>query len=150
MDSELAALATSGATTLISLMVTDSWTHARELVGRFLSRTGADGATLTDLDAARARLLAARAAAGTHTTDDDLASQWHTYLQGVLQPGSVTAEPLRDLLASLQQLAHAPDTRQITVHNDISGGVQHGPVIQSGRITGLTLHVHQPVDAAQD
>ncbi|WP_433859316.1 hypothetical protein [Streptomyces kronopolitis] len=149
MDSELAALATSGAATLISLMVTDSWTHARELVGRFLSRPQADGATLADLDSVRARLLAARAAAGTHTTDD-LTDQWHTYLQGVLQSGSVTADTLRDLLASLQQLAHAPERRRLTVHNDISGGVQHGPVIQSGRITGLTLHVHPSVDAAQD
>lgn len=148
MDSELAALATSGATTLISLMVTDSWTHARELVGRFLTRTQADGATLADLDSARARLLAARVAAGTHPTDG-LASQWHTYLQGVLQSGSVTADTLRDLLASLQQLAHAPETRRLTVHNDINGGVQHGPVIQSGRITGLTLQVHPSVDAAQ-
>lgn len=38
MDTELAALAASGATTLVSLMVTDSWAQARELVGRLISR----------------------------------------------------------------------------------------------------------------
>ncbi|MFB6791578.1 hypothetical protein [Streptomyces olivaceus] len=59
MDSELAVLAASGATTLVSLMVTDSWTHARELVGRYLTRTGTDPDTFDDLQDTRTRLLAA-------------------------------------------------------------------------------------------
>lgn len=87
MDSELAALAASGATTLVSLMVTDSWTHAREVVGRFLARIGSDGSAIADLDNARTRLL------NTGATED------------------------------VQAIAD---------------------VIQSGRITGLTFHVHQP------
>lgn len=40
MDSELAVLAASSATTLVSLMVTDSWAHARGLVGRYLTPVG--------------------------------------------------------------------------------------------------------------
>ncbi|WP_336049200.1 hypothetical protein [Streptomyces sp. CA2R101] len=150
MDSELASLAAAGATTLVSLMVTDSWTHARELVGRFFSRTGADVATVATLDSVRARLLDARAADGAHTADD-LTAQWHAYLQHVLQAGPATGDDLRDLLASLQRLTDtAPSNPGATVHNDISGGTQHGPVIQSGRITGLTLHVHHPAGSPQD
>ncbi|MET9560677.1 hypothetical protein [Streptomyces tauricus] len=53
MDSELAVLAASGATTLASFLVTDSWTRARELVGRYLSRTGADPDTFDDLQDTR-------------------------------------------------------------------------------------------------
>ncbi|WJY42164.1 hypothetical protein QT196_35695 [Streptomyces sp. P9-2B-2] len=148
MDSELAALAASGATTLVSLMVTDSWTHARELVGRFLSRAGAEGASVADLDSARARLLALGAVEGTQTTQD-ITHQLHAYLRHLLQAGA-TGDDLRALLASLQRLANDPGTRPGTVHNDISGGVQHGPVIQSGQVTGLTLHFHHPTASSQD
>ncbi|WP_405558520.1 hypothetical protein [Streptomyces sp. NBC_01171] len=142
MDSELAALAASGATTLVSLLVTDSWTHARDLVREFFSRSGADVTAITDLDTARSQLLAAEATENTQNIRD-LTEQWHTYLlQRLLQAGSTTGDDLRDLLTSLQPLATNPDLQPSTVHNDISGGVQHGPVIQSGRIAGLTFHVH--------
>jgi hypothetical protein len=143
MDSELAALAASGATTLVSLMVTDSWTHARELVGRFLARTGSDATTLADLDNARTRLLTADTAEDEEPASD-VRAQWHVHLQQLVEDGSLTGDDLRVLLTSLQRLDAAPATRRETVHNDINGGVQHGPVIQSGRITGLTFHVHHP------
>ncbi|WP_336116051.1 hypothetical protein [Streptomyces sp. PTD9-10] len=149
MDSELAALAASGATTLVSLMVTDSWTHARDLVRRFFSRSGADSTAITDLDTTRTQLLAAEATEGTQTTRD-ITEQWRTYLQRLLQAGSGTGDDLRDLLTSLQRIANNPDTQPSTVHNDISGGVQHGPVIQSGRIAGLTFHVHHAAAPLQD
>lgn len=149
MDSELAALAASGATTLVSLMVTDSWTHARDLVARFFSRGGADGTAITDLDTARTELLAAGASEGSQTTRD-VSAQWHTCLQRLLQASSVTVDDLRDLLTSLQQLADSPETTPSTVHNDISGGVQHGPVIQAGRIAGLTFHAHHGATPTPD
>ncbi|MFZ3555053.1 MULTISPECIES: hypothetical protein [unclassified Streptomyces] len=149
MDSELATLAASGATTLVSLMVTDSWTHARELVGRFLSRTGSGDATIDDLDTARAQLLAAETAEGAQGARGT-ADQWHAHLQRLLQVGSATSEDLRGLLTSLQRLSDGRSTEQLTVHNDISGTVQHGPVIQSGRITGLTFHLPHPADPSQD
>ncbi|UUU25856.1 hypothetical protein [Streptomyces sp. DSM 40750] len=143
MDSELAALAASGATALVSLMVTDSWTHARELVGRLLARTGSDAAAIAELDSSRTRLLTA-----TTTEDEqaasDIRARWHVHLQQLVEAGSLTSDDLRVLLTSLQRLDAAPATRRETVHNDINGGVQHGPVIQSGRITGLTFHVHHP------
>jgi hypothetical protein len=143
MDTELAALAASGATTLVSLMVTDSWTQARELVGRLLSRTGADGATLADLDDTRVRLLGAAADDGTQTTRE-LTARWHVHLHRLLQTGSATRDELLDVVTSLQQLAVVSEALPAPVHNSISGGVQHGPVIQSGRITGLTFHVNNP------
>jgi hypothetical protein len=143
MDSELAALAASGATTLVSLMVTDSWTHARELVGRFLARTGSNATAIADLDNARTRLLTTDATEDEPTITD-VRAQWHVYLQQLVEAGSVTSGELRILLTSLQQLAATSVTCRGAVRNDINGGVQHGPVIQSGRITGLTFHAHQP------
>ncbi|MEU8687732.1 hypothetical protein [Streptomyces sp. NPDC048665] len=143
MDGELTALVASGAATLVSLMVTDSWTRARELVGRFLARVGSDPHAIADLDNTRTRLL---------TTDSSEGEQAGTsartlcqlQLQQLVEAGSVTSAELRVLIASLQQLAANSMTRPETVHNAISGGIQHGPVIQSGRITRLTFRVHQP------
>ncbi|MEU8700971.1 hypothetical protein AB0C61_25590 [Streptomyces sp. NPDC048680] len=141
MNTELAALAASGATTLVSLMVTDSWTQVRELVGRLVAHPASGSETVAGLDTARARLLA------SHTDDDggarttrEVTDQWHLRLQHLLQTGAVTSDGVRDLLTSLQRIAGPPGAGHVSVHNDISGGTQHGPVIQSGRITGLTVH----------
>jgi hypothetical protein len=135
-------------------MVTDSWSHARDLVGRFLARTGSGATVIADLDHARARLLTT---AATEDEPDeqaisDITEAWRTHLQRLIGAGQVSGEDLRALLTSLHGLASASATRQVAVHNDISGGVQHGPVIQSGRITGLTLHVRhsQPPPSAEE
>ncbi|MEV5988049.1 hypothetical protein AB0L85_24030 [Streptomyces sp. NPDC052051] len=142
MESELTALAASGATTLVALMVTDSWSHAREVVRRFFSRTGSGSAEIADLDAARARLLAAEAAGDTQAR-----SQWYAYLRHLLQTDSATGDDLRDLLASLQNVARAESQRS-AVTNTVSGGTQHGPLIQAGHISHLTLHTDPPADPA--
>lgn len=142
MDSELAALTASGATTLVSLMVTDSWTHARELLRRFLSRSDPGNSTITDLDAARARLLASQSTGHPDEARDSI-EHWDAYLRRLLEARAVSGAELRDLLTSLQRL-QSEAARPAPVHNNITGGVQHGPVIQSGRITGLTIHAHHP------
>lgn len=142
MDSEWAALTASGATTLVSLMVTDSWTHARELLRRFLSRSDPGNPTITDLDTARARLLASQSTSRPHEARDTV-EQWDAYLRHLLESHLVSGAELRQLLASLQHL-QSEAARLAAVHNTINGGIQHGPVIQSGRITGLTIHAHHP------
>ncbi|MEU2742587.1 hypothetical protein ABZ656_46775 [Streptomyces sp. NPDC007095] len=147
MDSELAALTASGATTLVSLMVTDSWTHARELLRRFLSRSDPGNSTINDLDAARARLLTSESTGHPHGARDTV-EQWDAYLRHLLESRAVSGAELRELLTSLQHL-QSEAARPGTVHNNINDGVQHGPVIQSGRITGLTIHAHHP-DPPQD
>ncbi|MFD9587613.1 hypothetical protein ACFWBM_23340 [Streptomyces sp. NPDC059980] len=147
MDSELAALTASGATTLVSLMVTDSWTHARELLRRFLPRSDPDNSTITNLDASRARLLDAQSTSQLHLARDT-AEQWDAYLRHLLEARTLSDTDLHALVTGLQHL-QSDAVQPGTVRNDISGGVQHGPVIQSGRITGLTIHAHHP-DLPQD
>lgn len=119
-------------------MVTDSWTQARDLLGRLLSRTSPTA--IADLNDTRARLLAADERNEAQTARE-ITTQWHVHLHHLLQTGSVTSDNLRDVLTSLQQLANTSAPHPAAVHNNINGGVQHGPVIQSGRIAGLTLHV---------
>ncbi|MCX5402109.1 hypothetical protein [Streptomyces sp. NBC_00102] len=136
MDTEFATLAASGATTLVSLMVTDSWTQVRELFARLLSPTAPT--VVADLDGARDRVLAADAGTSARTVRE-VTAQWHVHLHHLLRTGSVTSEELRDVLALLRQF-DVPARLPAVVHNDINGGVQHGPVIQAGHVSGLTLH----------
>ncbi|WP_215449573.1 hypothetical protein [Streptomyces sp. ATCC 21386] len=140
MDSELAVLAASGATTLVSLMVTDSWIHARELVGRYLSRTGADPGTFGDLQNARNRLLAAEVTERERTARE-ISRRYGDRLRRLAEADDGSDEALRALLTSLLQLSASTTDSWRTVDNRISGGVQHGPVIQSGSVAGLTLHM---------
>ncbi|MDH6522573.1 hypothetical protein M2163_000917 [Streptomyces sp. SAI-135] len=142
MDNELAALTASGASTLVSLMVTDSWSRARELLRRFLSRTDPGDLTITDLDDSRARLLASPSTGQPHEARETI-EQSEAYLRHLLEARAISHAELRELLTSLQHLQGAAP-RPGAVHNNINGGVQHGPVIQSGQITGLTLHAHHP------
>ncbi|MFF9036011.1 hypothetical protein ACF090_11125 [Streptomyces sp. NPDC014892] len=124
-------------------MVTDSWTRARQLVARFLARSGADASAISGLDDARSRLLTTDAA-----TDEQavtmVSAQCQVHLRELVAARSITSGELHSLLASLQRLAAASVTPGGSVRNDINGGVQYGPVIQSGRITGLTFHTHPP------
>ncbi|MFD8723184.1 hypothetical protein ACFV2H_35745 [Streptomyces sp. NPDC059629] len=138
MDAELAAMAASGATTLVSLMVTDSWTHARALMGRCLARAGADTVAISGLDDARARLLLTGTAVDERAASD-IAAEWQTRLCGLVETGALTGEDLSALGASLRRLAAAAAGRSGTVHNTVSGGTQHGPIVQAGTVTGLAF-----------
>ncbi|WP_217245979.1 hypothetical protein [Streptomyces sp. AC602_WCS936] len=140
MDSELAVLAASGATTLVSLMVTDSWTHARELVGRYLTRTGAAPDAFDDLQDARTRLLAADATERERTTRE-ISRRYGDRLHRLAEADDGNGEALRALLTSLLPLSASAADSWRTVDNHISGGVQHGPVVQSGTVAGLTFHM---------
>ncbi|MGW5331205.1 hypothetical protein [Streptomyces bauhiniae] len=97
MDSELAVLVASGATTLVSLMVTDSWTHARELVGRYLTRTGADPGTFDDLQDARNLLLAADATERERTARE-IGRRYGARLRRLAEADDGSGEALRALL----------------------------------------------------
>ncbi|MEW1779514.1 hypothetical protein [Streptomyces sp. NPDC086777] len=138
MDAELAAMAASGATTLVSLMVTDSWTHARALMGRFLARAGADTVAISGLDDARARLLPTGTAMDEHAASD-IAAEWQTRLCALVETGALAGEDLSALGASLRRLEAAAAGRSGTVHNTVSGGTQHGPIVQAGTVTGLAF-----------
>ncbi|MGX1675175.1 hypothetical protein [Streptomyces sp. NPDC055400] len=71
-------------------------------------------------------------------------TECQSHLEHLTATGSVTHAELRTMITALQRLASTSMSRQGTVHNKVDGGVHHAPIIQSGRITGLTLHVHRP------
>lgn len=140
MDSELAVFVSSGATALVSLLVTGSWTCARELVGPYLTRAGAHHDTFDDLQDTRARLLAADSTERERTARG-VSRRLGDRLRRLAVADDRSGEVLRTLLPSLLQLsASAADSRR-TVDSRINGGVQDGPVVQSGTVTGPAFHV---------
>lgn len=152
MEAELLALAGTGATTLVGLMVSDSWTHIRQRLTDFFFRTGSSPEPMGELEASRRHVIAARRA-GDDLAVADVEAAWRTRLCRILGSDPAASEELRTLLADLGRAAASGRTSSGTVHNVVSGGVHNAPVIQSGRITGLTVHSpysEPPPDASAD
>ncbi|MEU8971390.1 NB-ARC domain-containing protein [Streptomyces monashensis] len=135
MEAELAALAASGATTLVGLMVSESWTQAKERLVGFFARRRSQGDAEGELRAAGAALAAARAA-GDAAAEEEIEAGWRQRLLEILRTDPVAAAELRSLLSDLAS------TASYTV---ISGGVHHGPAFQGAHIHGgITFTVPQP------
>lgn len=144
---ELAALAASGATSLVGLMVSDSWNHARERVGRFFARDRKHEDAAAELDRARHRLIAAQG--GDESAMRDISAEWQSYLHLLLCTSPTAAEEFRSMLKSLGDTLAAQKSPDVS--NVINGGVQHGPVIQTGQITGTALRaIHRAVSLTDE
>nr|WP_280891313.1 hypothetical protein [Streptomyces sp. LBL] len=146
MEAELTALAVSGATTLVGLMVSETWTQARDRVARFFARGGDEGSAVEELGRSHQELMAARAAQD-ELAGADIEAEWRTRLRRVLQADPQAAEELRSLLAELEPIID--DKQGASVHNSISGGVQNGPVIQGQHFSGLTFGSPERVSPEQ-
>ncbi|WP_405654263.1 hypothetical protein [Streptomyces sp. RK9] len=144
MDAELTALAAAGATALVQSMVGDGWTHARERVVGFFTRRRADNgdnaagaAVAGELDEAREELVAARDAEDADTAAD-VQAEWRNRMRRALRDDPEAAAELRVLLDELAPDG-AEEGRGGSVRNSISGGVQHGHVIQAHTVGDVTL-----------
>jgi hypothetical protein len=127
METELTLLANAGATTLVALMVSDSWAHARARFARFFARDGGTDSALQRLEASRTEIVAARS-----QSDDPrataLQAEWRTRFHEVLRADPAAAEDLRRLIQ--------PSVTTRTVHNIAQGSGHFGTVIQAGEISG--------------
>ncbi|MFE5738485.1 hypothetical protein [Streptomyces celluloflavus] len=136
MEAELATLAMAGATTLVQQMATGGWERVRQRVASFLARRRgmADEEALEgELEVSRTDVMTAR-----EEGDEDgvrgVTAAWQLRLRRLLREDPAAAAELRALLEEL-----APEREQVSVrevHNSISGGVQHGMVIQAGVVSG--------------
>lgn len=141
MDAELTSLAVAGATALVTQMVNDGWEQARDRVVAFFTR-GRDGegeVVQAELEESRAELVAARDADDQETAAD-VRDEWRLRLRRLLREDSSAAAELQALL---DELRRPEDRPKGTVHNTISGGVQHGTVIQAHTIGDLTIGEHR-------
>ncbi|MDQ1019878.1 tetratricopeptide repeat protein [Streptomyces afghaniensis] len=141
MEAELAALAASGATTLVGLMVSESWERAKSGLARFFGRRASGEAAEEELQAACEELDSARAT-GDAGVQADVQARWRQRLEGIFQADPGAAEELAQLLSEL-----APDASRTFV-NLVSGGVNYGPAFQGSHIHGgITFNV-QPAPSS--
>ncbi|SEG56489.1 hypothetical protein SAMN05216223_106280 [Actinacidiphila yanglinensis] len=141
VEAELAGLASSGATALVGLMVSDAWGQVRGRLAAFFARGGDPGGIDRQLQDSHAALVGAREA-GDEDTAADVADEWRARLRRVLRADPGAADELRSLLAEL-----APGTSGggvSIVNNSVSGGIHHG-IIQGRDFLGpATAHDDHP------
>lgn len=140
MEAELAALASSGATALVSAMVSDAWGQVRDRVARFLGRGGDPAGAAEELSAAHTELVTARDE-GDGDAAQDIEAEWRARLRRVLRADPAAAAELRALLAELES-ADGPRGGTWSSHQTMNVfGNQYGPVVQAGNVSGGT-HTH--------
>ncbi|MEV3991743.1 hypothetical protein AB0J57_22805 [Streptomyces sp. NPDC049837] len=163
MEAELVALATAGATALVQQMVGESWEQVRGRVVDFFARrsatapgpesgsTGPESGTsgpdpetvAAELETVRAELLAAEASGSEEATADaqsEARTEWRARMRRTLRADPAAAAELRAILAELMSAPPPVVTaRSGDVHNTVSGGVQHGGVIQAGSVGSVNL-----------
>ncbi|WP_042000065.1 hypothetical protein [Streptomyces sp. AcH 505] len=137
MEAELTALAASGATAFVQQMATDSWGAVRDRIVAFFQRGTAESEVEEQLETSRGELAAA-AESGDQQVAADVEAEWRTRLRRRLLADPAIVQELRALLHELPRPA---GHEAVEVHNTISGGVQHGPVIQAGTMGSLSLGV---------
>ena len=133
MDAELLSLAGSGATTLVGLMVSDGWAAVRQRIARLLARNG-------DVESAEAELqrsrdeVASALAGGDAQAEAESIEEWTPRLRRLFRSDPDAGRQLLSLLEELRGETGAKADG--SVHNVISGGVQHGPVVQGRDFSG--------------
>nr|WP_229359968.1 hypothetical protein [Streptomyces albidoflavus] len=131
LDAELAALAASGASSLVGLMVSDAWSAARDRVARLFARGGDEDQVAGELTAARAELAEADRN-GDEEHRADIQEEWQLRLRRLLRSDPDAAAELRALL---DEIAPAePAAGGVVINNTVSGGTHHAPVIQVGQL----------------
>lgn len=135
VEAELAALAASGATTLVALFVTESWERAKGGLVRFFGRRACGESAEEELQSEHEELGRAREAEDTGA-EERVQARLRQRLEGIFQEDPGAAEELAQLLSEL-----APDASRTFV-NLVSGGVNYGPAFQGSHIHGgITFHV---------
>ncbi|MCX5275928.1 hypothetical protein [Streptomyces virginiae] len=129
MDPNIAALAGTAGTTLVTLMATDTWHRVRDGVVNLWQRSLPDRASAIaeELDATRADLLQAQAT-GDPETEAEVRAEWQGRLRRLLTARPEVAEELRAMLAELAPNETAPPT--VSLHATASGAAR---VYQAGR-----------------
>ncbi|MEU6371804.1 hypothetical protein [Streptomyces sp. NPDC046909] len=153
MEAELATLITSGATTAVGLMVTETWEQAKQRVLRVFARGGDEAAVSGELERSRDALIAAAGSPDEEALIDDVTALLRLRLRALLRHDSDAVTELRLLVEEFAPAAEAGTAgTAATVHNSITGGTVNGPVFQGHSFTGLTFHntYDPPQDAPSD
>ncbi|MFJ6723924.1 hypothetical protein ACIQPQ_03325 [Streptomyces sp. NPDC091281] len=134
MDPEVAALAQSAGTALVTLMAADAWQRTRDGFAQLWRRRQPERADIVaaELDTGREDVLAAVAAHDQETLDE-LRLQWQGFVRRLIAAGPAAAQDLRGLLDELDPDGSA--SRGVTQHATGSGRAR---IYQAGRDQHIT------------
>jgi hypothetical protein len=123
VDADLAGLWAVAATTLVTLMTTDTWEQVK---GRFVAlwrrrQPGQAEAVEADLEASRAEAMAARRD-GDRQVQAELAAEWQSRLRRLAGTDQELQGELRRLVEDLRPL--------------LPGGLPAGPVVMQAKASG--------------
>ncbi|MGV9911755.1 hypothetical protein ACWEWD_11675 [Streptomyces tendae] len=137
MDPEIAALAGTAGTTVVTLMVTNAWESARDgMVGLWRRFQPARAESVgEELEAGREELLLARRA-GDDEAEAGLTAEWQGRVRRLLLARPDVADELRALLDELApSMPQEPDPRQVHLQARASGSAR---IYQAGRDQHIT------------
>ncbi|MCF2525700.1 hypothetical protein [Yinghuangia soli] len=134
MEAELAALAASGATTLVGLMASDAWEHGRTRIAALFGRTRPEQEELvaSELDSSRSELLAAGDDRSMQAAEE-LEVEWRVRLRRLLAADPAAAAELREILEDLSTDADVVTYRGD--HVEFHHNTFYGPVVGKGPMT---------------
>ena len=138
MDGDLAVLWSAAATTLVTLMTTDSWVRVKAgFAGLWRrARPGQAGAVEADLESARAAVVAARRDEDEEAVAE-LAAEWRSRLRRLADADEVLQAEVRRLVEEFRPLLPGGPAGPVVMVARASGGSR---VNQAGRdqtVTGL-------------
>jgi tetratricopeptide (TPR) repeat protein len=142
MEAELAALAASGATAFVGLLVSEAFEQVKGRLARFLGRRAGGDAIENELQADSEELTQAQAA-GDERSQVAVHTRWRERLEGIFQEDPAAATELARLLSEL-----APDTSRAFV-SLVSGGVNYGFAFQGSHIHGGIVFNVQPAQSSE-
>jgi len=137
MGPEIAELARTAGTTMVTLMAGQAWESAREGLVSLWQRFQPDRAEAVggELEAARADLLLAQQAGDTDT-EAELSAEWQARIRRLLLARPEVADELRRVLAELTpQLPDQRPSVDVRLRAEVSGS---GRVYQAGRDQHIT------------
>lgn len=137
MEAELAALATSGATAFVELLVSEAFERVRRPLARFLRRGSGGAAAEGELQADSREALRAREV-GDDGALADVRERWRERLAAIFREDPGAAAELAGLLSEV-----APEASRGFV-GLVSGGVNYGPAFQGSHIHGGIVFNVQP------
>ncbi|MGW6416920.1 hypothetical protein [Streptomyces sp. NPDC055055] len=129
MDAELAVLAGTAGTTLVTLLTTEAWQRVSDGITSLWRRAEPERAETisAELETSRTDLLAAREA-GDLETGGELGAEWQGRIRRLLVTHPEEAAVLRALLDELRPVT--PDVPSVSQQATASG---HARVYQAGR-----------------
>jgi hypothetical protein len=129
MDPEMAVLAGTAGTTLVTLLTTEVWQRARDGIASLWRRAEPERAEAisAELEVTRGDLLTAQAG-GDVESRNELGTEWQGRIRRLLAAHPEETEALRTLLNELAP--YTPEGSSVTQHATASGDAR---VYQAGR-----------------